>query len=131
MIKQIAFASVVTMLAAGVVGISGIDSARATGLPLAPVPQASLVVDEGLQLVGDNYKKKKYHHGDGKDKHRHVDGHDGHRHVHGKYRHGHWVYAKKYGPRYNYRHGRYKYYYGGWWYPRPWWTLEPGIYLSF
>ncbi len=26
-----------------------------------------------------------------------------------------------YGPRYRYRYGRYAYFHGGWWYPRPWW----------
>jgi len=29
-----------------------------------------------------------------------------------------WRYV---GPRYHYRHGPFRYYYGGWWYPRPWW----------
>src|SRR4051794_18241711 len=43
-------------------------------------------------------------------------------------RHGHrWVYSKKYGPRYRYRHGRYTYHYGGWWYPRPWWGVGVAV----
>jgi hypothetical protein len=38
-----------------------------------------------------------------------------------------WVYVdKKYGPRYRYRRPGYGYYYGGWWYPRPWWTVAVG-----
>ena len=70
MIKQIAFGSVLTILAAGVVGILGIDSAQATALPAAPVPQANLVVGDGLQPVADDkYNKKKYRHMDGQDKH--------------------------------------------------------------
>ena len=37
-----------------------------------------------------------------------------------------WVYNKRYGPRYKYRRPGYGYYYGGWWYARPWWTFGPG-----
>jgi hypothetical protein len=33
------------------------------------------------------------------------------------YRNGHW-----YGPRYHYRYPGYNYYYGGFWYPWPWWS---------
>jgi hypothetical protein len=41
-----------------------------------------------------------------------------HRNVHRRV----WVYNRRaHGPRFAYRHGRYRYYYGGWWYPRPWW----------
>ena len=37
--------------------------------------------------------------------------------------HHRWVYKLKiHGPRFAYRHGIYRYYYGGWWYPRPWWA---------
>jgi len=39
-----------------------------------------------------------------------------------------WVYNRRvHGPRFGYRHGRYRYYYGGWWYPRPWWAVGPGV----
>ena len=39
-----------------------------------------------------------------------------------------WVYNRRaHGPRFAYRHGRYRYYYGGWWYPRPWWAVAPGV----
>src|SRR5436190_5616873 len=39
-----------------------------------------------------------------------------------------WVYNRRaHGPRFAYRHGRYRYYYGGWWYPRPWWGVGPGV----
>ncbi|MFL5258236.1 MAG: hypothetical protein ACJ8AS_00670 [Hyphomicrobiales bacterium] len=36
-----------------------------------------------------------------------------------------WVYNKRFGPRYRYRRAGYGYYYGGYWYARPWWTLGP------
>ena len=38
-----------------------------------------------------------------------------------------WVYIpSKHGARWHYRHGPYVYFYNGWWYSRPWWTLGPG-----
>jgi hypothetical protein len=38
-----------------------------------------------------------------------------------------WVYNRnRHGPRYAYRHGPYRYHYGGWWYARPWWGVGPG-----
>ena len=41
-------------------------------------------------------------------------------------RHHRWVYNPRiYGPRFAYRHGPYRYYYGGWWYARPWWGTAP------
>jgi hypothetical protein len=72
------------------------------------------------------YVKRKVvkRHGNG---HRH--GHTyGYRHGHNYgYRHGHraWVYSSRYGHRYRARRAGYAYYYGGWWYPRPYW--QPGI----
>jgi hypothetical protein len=36
-----------------------------------------------------------------------------------------WVYNKRYGPRYRFRRPGYGYYYGGYWYARPWWTVGP------
>jgi hypothetical protein len=42
-----------------------------------------------------------------------------------------WVYnSRRHGLRHRYRHGRYRYHYGGWWYPRRWWagpTIALGI----
>lgn len=44
----------------------------------------------------------------------------------------HWRYDNRYGKRYRYRRDGYGYYYGGWWYPRPYWRYDnPGIYLRF
>src|SRR4051794_39625163 len=39
------------------------------------------------------------------------------------YRHGYHGHRMWYGHRYHHRHSGYNYSYGGWWYPRPWWTL--------
>jgi hypothetical protein len=40
---------------------------------------------------------------------------------------GAWVYVPgKHGNRYNYKRKGYGYYYGGWWYKKPWWTYGPG-----
>jgi len=38
-----------------------------------------------------------------------------------------WVYSSRYGHRYRARRAGYGYYYGGWWYARPYW--QPGINL--
>jgi hypothetical protein len=44
------------------------------------------------------------------------------------YYHGHGAW---HGHRYHYRHGSYRYYHGGWWYPSPWWTLGySGYYVA-
>jgi hypothetical protein len=42
-----------------------------------------------------------------------------------------WVYdPKKNGKRYKYKNGAYTYYYGGYYYARPWWTIGvPGVNL--
>ena len=44
-----------------------------------------------------------------------------------------WVYnSKRHGHRYNYRSGPNVYYYGGYYYERPWWTLAaPSVNLCF
>jgi len=43
----------------------------------------------------------------------------------------HWRYEKRYGKRFRHRRHGYDYYYGGWYYPRPYWRDEPGIQLRF
>jgi len=40
-----------------------------------------------------------------------------------------WAYEPGYGHRYRYRRAGYGYYYGGWWYPRPYWD-SPGPYVG-
>ena len=42
-----------------------------------------------------------------------------------------WSYNnRKHGKRFHSRHKGYDYFYGGYWYPRPFWRTEPGIYLN-
>jgi hypothetical protein len=39
-----------------------------------------------------------------------------------------WVYNRhRHGPRFAYRHGRYRYFYNGFYYANPWWTYGPGV----
>jgi len=39
-----------------------------------------------------------------------------------------WVYdSHRYGPRYRYRRAGYGYYYGGYYYARPWWGVGVGV----
>lgn len=42
-----------------------------------------------------------------------------------QYVNGRRYYPRRYGPRYRYRHGAYRYYYNGWWYARRWWRAAP------
>jgi hypothetical protein len=52
-------------------------------------------------------------------------GKKGHKHVKKK-----WVYSgSKHGKRYRAKRTGYAYYYGGWWYPRPWWRTDPGLFI--
>jgi hypothetical protein len=34
------------------------------------------------------------------------------------------------GPRFAHRHGRYRYFYGGYYYANPWWTYGPGVAIN-
>lgn len=55
---------------------------------------------------------------------------NGHYKKHRKYdKNRHWRYEKRYGKRFRDRRRGYDYYYGGWYYPRPYWRDEPGIQL--
>src|SRR5438874_1855403 len=39
-----------------------------------------------------------------------------------------WVYVPgRHGPRYRSRRAGFAYYYGGYWYARPWWTINVGV----
>jgi len=105
MLRKFAFAALVGLTT----GAAGMMTSQA--FPIAsPLPQAGNTA-EVLQLAKCNGKHCGHGHGHG---HAHWHGH-GHWHGHV---HGHW-----HGHRYHYRHGTYIYYYGGWWYPTPWWTL--------
>ena len=103
MLRKFAFAALVGLTT----GAAGMMTSQA--FPIAsPLPQAGNTA-EVLQLAKCNGKHCGHGHG-----HAHWHGH-GHWHGHV---HGHW-----HGHRYHNRHGAYIYYYGGWWYPTPWWTL--------
>jgi hypothetical protein len=116
-----------TILAAALLlgaGAMDITPSTAATIPMTPqINHDAATADEGVQLArhgGSHHQYWHRHHG-----HYHGDWRHGHHH------HDHWRWNHRYGSRYHYRHGRYHYYYGGWWYPRPWWTMGPGIYLSF
>jgi hypothetical protein len=47
-----------------------------------------------------------------------------------KYKNKRWSYNRsRHGKRWRHRHRGYSHYYDGYWYPRPFWRSEPGIYL--
>ena len=111
MLRKFAFAALVGLAT----GAAGMMTSQA--FPIAsPLPKVGNTADV-LQLAKCNGKH--CGHGHGHD-HGHGHGHGhGHVNVHvGHVGHGHW-----HGHRYHNRHGAYIYYYGGWWYPTPWWTL--------
>ena len=95
-------------LTAGAVGFTGIGPSYAGAMnSAAPMQKSGYQSGDLLQLVherkyGKKYKKKRW---------------SWNRHHHGK--------------RYRYKRPGYAYYYGGYWYPRPYWRYEPGIYLHF
>ena len=107
MLRKVTIAAVMA-LTAGAVGITGIDTGQA--FPIA-APQAApaATTSDGLQLAAYVKRKKVVVRKRG--------------HVTKRF-----VYTKRYGPRYRYRHGRYTYFYGGYYYARPWWTLGVGVY---
>ena len=122
MLRKVTIAAVMA-LTAGAVGITGIDTGQA--FPIA-APQAApaATTSDGLQLAA--YKRKKV-----------VVRKGGHAYRRGGYayrRGGHvarrWTYSARFGHRYHYRRAGYGYYYGGWWYPRPWWSVGVGVYPS-
>lgn len=88
-------------------GAAGVMAQPLTAKPIQPLQGAS----SDLLLV--NHKKGHYKKNQNYDKKRH------------------WRYNKRYGHRYRDRRRGYDHYYGGWWYQRPYWRDEPGIYLRF
>jgi hypothetical protein len=92
--------------AAGAVGLTGIAPSFA-GTINATSPIQNVGYQHGdllLNVVQKKYKKKQKRY---------------------------WRYnSRKHGKRYRARHPGYTYYYGGYWYPRPFWRFEPGIYLN-
>jgi hypothetical protein len=93
------------MLGAFALGTSGPEASAMTVFGgTSPVVQR----DSAVQLVAEHRKVKK-------------EGHN--KKV--------WVYKRSaHGARYRYSHGPYRYYYGGYYYAQPWWTIGvPGINL--
>lgn len=93
-------------LTAGTVGLTGIAPSFAGTMGSAAPMQKNGY--QGTDLL-QNVAQKKYH----------------------KKQKKRWSYNnRKHGKRYSSRHRGYDYYHDGYWYPRPFWRLEPGIYLN-
>ena len=117
MLRKFAFAALVGLTT----GAAGMMTSQA--FPIAFPPSQVGNTADVLQLAkcsGKHCKKHGSNHHNGHNK-GHGHGHNSHVSVHvgvGHVGHGRW-----HGHRYHNRHGAYIYYYGGWWYPTPWWTL--------
>jgi hypothetical protein len=108
MLRKVILTAVVALSAAG---MTAMDVAQAFPVPAPPQTQPVATTNDGLQLAAYYRHRRVYHHG------------RVYRHGHA-YRHRRVVYsARVYGPRYRYRRAGYGYYYGGYWYARPWWTV--------
>jgi hypothetical protein len=109
MIRKLAVYIVTALLASG----AGVLSSQA--LPVAPAASSS-DHSSSIELVAKRVIKKKGRDGG----HRYVKsrgrGHNIHFNV--RVKRGHW-----HGHRYRNRHGAYIYFYNGYYYPTPWWTL--------
>jgi hypothetical protein len=118
----------IAVCAISIVLVSGVGVIRSRALPVTP-SATSLDNGTSIELVAKTYMKKKGHN----DGHRHVKDRD-HRHGHVNvnvrdHRHGHMNMNVRvhrghwHGHRYRNRHGAYIYFYNGYYYPTPWWTL--------
>jgi hypothetical protein len=94
-------------LTAGAVGFTGIAPSYAGAMSsAAPVQKSGYQAGDLLQDVASRkkYSKNKY-----------------------KKR---WAWNRhKHGKRFRHKQRGYSYYYGGYWYPKPFWRTEPGIYI--
>jgi hypothetical protein len=110
MLRKVILAAVIALTASA--GMTAMD-AQAFPLPAPPQSQPVADINDGLQLAAYYRHKRVYRHG---------------RVYHGRaHVHRHWRYTARYGPRYRYRHAGYGYYYGGYWYARPWWGIGVGV----
>jgi hypothetical protein len=107
MLRKVILTAIVALSAAG---MTAVDVAQAFPLPAPAQTQAVATMNDGLQLAAYYRHRKVYRHG---------------RVYHGRAVHA-WRYTARYGPRYRYRRAGYGYYYGGYWYARPWWTVGVG-----
>ena len=108
--KILAAASVATVAAAFSLGASGTASSAAIGSPLTVANAPTSTIRRGLRRQEDSHNQEKHRGHVVKKPERRLWVYDSHRTVH----------------RYRHRHGTYVYYYGGWYYPRPWWTIRIG-----
>jgi hypothetical protein len=93
------------VVVAAAVGTTGICIGTATAMPISSNLPDTVKSDPNLILI---HKGKK-----------------GHTHKKKK-----WVYSSgRHGPRYRGRRAGYVYFYDGWWYQRPWWQVDPGIFI--
>src|SRR5438105_13902830 len=112
MLRKVILAAVVA-LTASAAGMTAMDEAQAFPFAARPETPPGVSVNDGLQLAA-YYRRRVYRHGGV---------YHGRVYVHG----GGWRYSARYGPRYGYRRPGYGYYYGGYWYARPWWTIDVGV----
>lgn len=103
-------------LTAGAAGSIGIAPALAGAMSSAAPIQSGYQTSDLLHQVAS---KKKYS----------KDRGDRHKYDKRKYKKS-WAWNRhKHGQRYRHKRAGYAYYYGGYWYPKPFWRYEPGIYI--
>jgi len=109
MLRKVILAVVIALTASA----TGMTAMEAFPLPAPPQSQPVANMNDGLQLAAYYRHRRVYRHG---------------RMYHGRADvHGRWRYTARYGPRYRYRRAGYGYYYGGYWYARPWWAIGVGV----
>ena len=113
--------ALVMVLSTGAAGVmtSGVGQAFPLAAPLTEAANTAM----GIDLAA--YRRKVVRHG--------MQHHSAmHHRYRTNHRYGHrWVYSSRFGHRYRHRYGHYIYYYGGWWYPRPWWSVSVGVYPRY
>jgi hypothetical protein len=104
-------------LTAGAVGFTGTAPSYAGAINSAPVQKSGF--QSGAPLVQVDFRKDRM-------------GLDRKGKKYKKYNKKRWSWNRHHhGKRYRYKRPGFAYYYGGYWYPRPYWRSEPGIYLHF
>jgi hypothetical protein len=93
---------------AAAIGATGVYIGTATAMPISSDLPDTVTSDPNFILIHKGPK--------------------GHKHVRDKNKR--WVYSSgRHGPRYRARRMGYGYYYNGWYYQRPWWQVDPGIFI--
>lgn len=106
---------------AGAVGLTGLEGpAQAAPLPINSQLPDIITWGDGFQTVATAKERRK----DRKEANQKR-----HRKEVAKKRY--WRYSsREHGKRYRYKRPGYVYYYGGYWYPRPFWTFGPGLIIQ-